>query len=164
MRGPGAAAEFKQMVLDYIDLARASALGWLRAVPTDDRVLLVRADALATPASAWETDRRTIARAILETQPGPTSLNLSQNLEFASQLQHGSGSLPGEIVYAGPGCISTREANNLTLPRIPAFRVLALDDNIENSGIRSLGQGPLPIPVRGTFSCGFATTAGRRGR
>jgi hypothetical protein len=122
-----------------MDLARASALGWLRAVPTTDRVLLVRADALATPATAWETDRRNIVRAILDTQPGATALNLSQSLQFASQLQKASGSLAGEIVYAGPGRISTREANNMTLPKIPAFRVLELDDNVENSGIRSLG-------------------------
>jgi hypothetical protein len=127
-----------------MDLARASALGWLRAVPSADRVLLVRADALATPATAWETDRRNIVRAILETQPGATSLNLSQSLQFASQLQKGSGSLTGEIVYAGPGRISTREANNMVLPpalsgKLPAFRVLELDDNIENSGLRSLG-------------------------
>ena len=122
-----------------MDLARASALGWLRAVPSADRVLLVRADALATPATAWELDRRNVARAILESQPGATALNLSQSLQFASQLQHGSGSLPGEIVYAGPGRISTREANNMSLPNIPAFRVLAVDDNIENSGLRSVG-------------------------
>src|SRR6185312_5459180 len=122
-----------------MDLARASALGWLRAVPAADRVLVVRADALATPATAWETDRRAIGRAILDTQPGPTALNLSQSLQFAGQLQQGSGSLAGEIVYAGPGRISTREANNMTLPKMPAFRVLELDDNVENSGIRSLG-------------------------
>ncbi len=122
-----------------MDVARASALGWLRAVPSADRVLLVRADALATPATPWELDRRNIARAILESQPGATALNLSQSLQFASQLQHGSGSLPGEIAYAGPGRISTREANNLSLPKIPAFRVLTVDDNIENSGLRSVG-------------------------
>src|SRR5580698_6609799 len=122
-----------------MDVARASALGWLRAVPTADRVLVVRADALATPATAWELDRRNVARAILESQPGATALNLSQSLQFASQLQKGSGSLPGEIVYDGPGRISTREANNLSIPRIPAFRVLAVDDNIENSGLRSVG-------------------------
>jgi len=122
-----------------MDAARASALGWLRAVPSADRVLLVRADALATPATAWELDRRNVARAILESQPGATALNLSQSLQFASQLQRGSGSLPGEIAYAGPGRISTREANNMSLPKIPAFRVLAVDDNIENSGLRSVG-------------------------
>src|SRR5215469_13277790 len=89
-----------------MDLARASALGWLRAVPAADRVLVVRADALATPATAWETDRRAVARAILESQPGATALNLSQSLQFASQLQRASGALPGEIVYDGPGRIS----------------------------------------------------------
>ncbi len=121
-----------------MDLARANALGWLRAVPTADRVLVVRADALATPATAWETDRRNVARAILESQPGATALNLSQSLQFASQLQRGSGSVAGEIVYVGPGRISTHEANSLSLPNMPAFRVLAIDDNIENSGLRSV--------------------------
>lgn len=122
-----------------MDMARASALGWLRAVPAGDRVLVIRADALATPVTAWELDRRNIARAILESQPGATALNLSQSLQFASQMQRGSGSLPGEIVYAGPGRISARESNNLSLPKIPAFRVLAVDDNIENAGLRSVG-------------------------
>ncbi len=122
-----------------MDLARASALGWLRAVPDGDRVLVVRADALATPATGWETDRRNIARAILESQPGATALNLSQSLQFASQLQRASGSLPGEIVYDGPGRIPAREASDVSVPKMPAFRVLAVDDNIENSGLRSLG-------------------------
>jgi hypothetical protein len=121
-----------------MDLARASALAWLRAVPDADRVLLVRADALATPATSWELDRRNIARAILESQPGATALNLSQSLQFARQLQRSSGSLPGEIVYDGPGRISTHESNNMSLPDLPAFRVLAVEDDIENSGLRSV--------------------------
>lgn len=128
----------RQQDASLMDLARANALAWLRAVPTGDRVLLVRADALATPATSWETDRRNTARAILESQPGATSLNLSQSLQFASQLQNRSGSLPGEIVYVGPGRISRYEANNLSLPKMPAFRVLAIDDNIENAGLRSV--------------------------
>src|ERR1700685_1136414 len=36
-----------------MDRARANALAWLRAVPTADRILLIRADALATPATPW---------------------------------------------------------------------------------------------------------------
>jgi hypothetical protein len=122
-----------------MDLARANALGWLRAVPATDRVLLVRADGLATPATSWETDHRKVARAILESQPGATALNLSQNLEFARDLQRQSGATSGEIVYTGPGRIAAREANNLTLPPLPAFRVLSVDDPIENAGIRSVG-------------------------
>ncbi|MEP6716605.1 MAG: VWA domain-containing protein [Terriglobia bacterium] len=122
-----------------MDSARANALGWLRAVPSTDRVLLVRADGLATPATAWETDHRKIVRAILESQPGSTALNLAQNLEFARELQQQSGAGMGEIVYSGPGRISSREANGMTAPAIAAFRVLTVDDALENSGIRSLG-------------------------
>jgi hypothetical protein len=122
-----------------MDVARADALGWLRAVPPTDRVLLVRADALATPATSWETDRRKLARAILESQPGATALNLSQNLEFARELQRQSGARSGEIVYVGPGRISAREAGNMSLPALPAFRVLAVDDAVENCGLRSVG-------------------------
>ena len=123
-----------------MDLARANALGWLRAVPSTDRVMLIRADALATPATAWELDRRKVARAILETVPGATALNLSQSLDFARRLQRGSGSLAGEVAYVGPGRISTREANNMVMPDLPAFRVINVDDTaIENSGLRSVG-------------------------
>ena len=35
----------------------------------------------------------------------------------------------------GPGRISAAEANNMTLPDMPAFRVLAVNDAIENSGL-----------------------------
>src|SRR5580700_3617537 len=94
-----------------MDLARANAISWLRAVPDSDRVLLIRADALATPATSWETDHVKVARAILETKPGATALDLGQSLEFARQLQKNSGSSGGEIVYDGPGRIGTAEAD-----------------------------------------------------
>ncbi len=126
--------------LTLMDSARANALGWLRAVPNGDRVMLIRADALATPATAWELDRKTVAKAILESAPGATALNLSQNLEFAHQMQLASGSMTGEIAYVGPGRISAREANNLTIPNLPSFRVINVDDkDVENSGLRSMG-------------------------
>jgi hypothetical protein len=123
-----------------MDLAKANALGWLRAVPTSDRVLLIRADALATPSTPWELDRRATGKAIMESQPGPTALNLSQSLEFARQLQKSSGSQAGEIAYIGPGRISAREANTMTMPDLPAFRVVNIDDSgVENVGFRSVG-------------------------
>src|ERR1039457_4980369 len=40
-----------------MDLARQSARQYLRALPGGDRVMLVRADSLATPATAFEPDR-----------------------------------------------------------------------------------------------------------
>ena len=108
-----------------MDLARANALGWLRAVPAADRVLLVRADALATPATAWELDRRNVARAILESQPGATALNLSQSLQFARQLQRGSGSLAGRNRLCRPGPhLGARSEQHVAAedPRVPRAR------------------------------------------
>jgi len=122
-----------------MDLARADAISWLRAVPSADRVMLIRADALATPATPWELDRRNTIRAVLESRPGATALNLSQSLTFASQMQKAAGSAPGEIVYVGPGRISSREASDTAIPRLPNLRVLSVNDGVENSGLRSVG-------------------------
>jgi len=122
-----------------MDVARRDSLAWVRAVPADDRILVVRADGLATPATGWETDRRNVARAILLSQPGATLLNISQSLDFARRLQKSSGGAAGEIAYAGPGRISAREANSLVLPEMPAFRALAVDDAVDNCGLRVVG-------------------------
>ncbi len=97
-----AAALPNQTANTLMDLARANAIGWLRAVPPSDRILLVRADGLATPATSWETDHRKIAKAILESQPGATALNLSQNLEFARDLQRQSAGTLGRNRLCGP--------------------------------------------------------------
>ena len=121
-----------------MDLARANAISWLRAVPDSDRVLLVRADALATPATAWETDHVKVARAILETRAGATEINLNQSLQFARELQKQSGSQGGEIVYDGPGRITAADADSGT-PNVPILRVLDVPDPSENVGIRSVG-------------------------
>jgi len=126
-----------------MDLARANAISWLRAVPDSDRVLLIRADALATPATSWETDHVKVARAILETRPGATALDLNQSLEFARQLQLKSGSAGGgnlgEIVYDGPGRIGASEAEAATPLSIPVLRYLQITDPSENVGLRSVG-------------------------
>jgi hypothetical protein len=132
-----------------MDLARANAIAWLRAVPSADRVMLIRADGLATPATAWERDHRNIIKAILESQPGATALNLSQSLVFAGEMQRAAGaareggpSTAGEVVYVGPGRLTAREADNLNLPRLNALRVIPVNDDVENIGLRSVGARP----------------------
>jgi hypothetical protein len=121
-----------------MDLARANAISWLRAVPDSDRVLLLRADALATPATVWETDHLKVARAILETHAGATQINLNQSLQFARELQKQSGSQGGEIAYDGPGRITTADADS-GIPKVPILRILDVPDPSENVGIRSVG-------------------------
>jgi len=124
---------------NLMDLARANAISWLRAVPDSDRVLLVRADALATPATAWESNHVKVARAILETRPGATAINLGQSLEFARQLQKQTGSVGGEIVYDGPGRIGAAEADAAVPANVPILRYLQVPDPSENVGLRSVG-------------------------
>jgi len=121
-----------------MDLARANAISWLRAVPDSDRVLLLRADGLATPATAWESDHVKVARAILETRPGATAINLRQSLDFARQLQKQTGSSGGEIVYDGPGRIRDAEAEGGPV-NVPILRYLQVADPSENVGFRSVG-------------------------
>lgn len=122
-----------------MDVARANAISWLRAVPESDRVLLVRADALATPATAWESDHLKVARAILETRSGETNINLGQSLEFARQMQKQTGSEGGEIVYDGPGRISAAESQAGIAVNVPVLRYLQVADPAENVGLRSVG-------------------------
>src|SRR5207302_400695 len=86
-----------------IDQARASAKAYVKAIPANDRVMLVRADALATPATPFESDRRKLDQAIDQTQPGAAVLNIGQALDFARQAQKLHAQHCGEIVFAGAG-------------------------------------------------------------
>lgn len=117
-----------------MDDARARALAYLKSVPSGDRVMLVRADALATPATAFEHNRPAVERAIRESRPGATALNLNQAFHFAQRVQALGSRRAGEIVFAGAGRV-TAEAGS-----VPGnLRVLQVRDDIENCGIRKIG-------------------------
>ena len=96
---PGARSSGRTLM----DMARDRARAYVRAVPPRDRVMLVRADALTTPATAFEPDRKKLAEAIAASQPGATALNLEQALAFARQIQAQSGRHAGEVVFVGTG-------------------------------------------------------------
>ena len=70
-----------------MDIARLRAVQYIRALPSTDRIMLVRADALATPATVFEPDRRKLEAAIVASVPGSTALNLDQALAFARRIQ-----------------------------------------------------------------------------
>ena len=121
-----------------MDLARQSARQYLRALPAGDRVMLVRADSLATPATAFEPDRRVIEAAILTSQPGSTALNLDQALAFARHVQSQTGRRAGEIAYIGPGRTAEHDPAAAAPPR--NLRLLLVPDAIENCGLRKIGM------------------------
>ncbi|MGH9648315.1 MAG: vWA domain-containing protein, partial [Bryobacteraceae bacterium] len=120
-----------------MDQAKANARAYLRSIPGRDRVMLVRADALATPATAFESSRGVLESAIQESQPGASSLNLAQALEFADRAQKLQSQRAGEIVFVGAGRVSEEEA---ALAAVPAnLRVVTTSSTQENVGLRKIG-------------------------
>jgi len=120
-----------------MDQAKASARAYLRSIPRRDRVMLVRADALATPATAFESGRGVLDSAIQQSQAGASALNLSQALEFAERAQKLQSQRAGEIVFIGAGRVSEEEAGLSALPA--NLRVISTNSTLENVGLRKIG-------------------------
>jgi hypothetical protein len=120
-----------------IDEARAAARAYVKALPSRDRVMLVRADALATPVTAFEADRQVLDAAIRQSQPGASALNLAQALEFAQRAQKLQAQHVGEIVFAGAGRVPEDEASLSAVPE--NLRVLEVNGAQENVGLRKIG-------------------------
>ncbi|MSV34728.1 MAG: VWA domain-containing protein [Bryobacterales bacterium] len=118
-----------------LDQAKSMALSYVNSLPPSDRVMLVRADALATPVTPFELDRKAVADAVRQSRPSTSALNLEQALEFAQQAQKLQSRKTGEIVFAGAARVSSRDAE-LTPP--PNLRLLAIPAAGENVGIRKL--------------------------
>ena len=122
-----------------MEQAKDRARRYLRALPARDRVMLVRADALATPATAFEPDHKKIEAAIQASEPGATALNLDQALAFARHAQSQEGGRTGEIAFIGSGRTIERDPGNAAAtPR--NLRVLLVSDAVENAGLRKIGM------------------------
>jgi hypothetical protein len=125
-----------------MDQAKASARAYLRSIPRRDRVMLVRADALATPATAFESSRSVLESAIQQSQPGASGLNLAQALEFADRAQKLQSQRAGEIVFVGAARVSEEEA---ALSAVPAnLRVVTTSSTLENVGLRKISMRRSP--------------------
>ncbi|HXB67437.1 MAG TPA: BatA and WFA domain-containing protein [Candidatus Acidoferrales bacterium] len=126
-----------------MDVGRERARQYLRALPARDRVMLVRADALATPATAFEPDHRKVEAAIQASEAGSTALNLDQALAFARHMQGQDGRRVGEIAFIGPGRTAPRDPGTAAAPP-KNLRVIGVPDNIENVGLRKIGMRRSP--------------------
>ena len=120
-----------------IDEAKTAARAYVRSLPSSDRVMVVRADALATPATGFEASRPDVERAIAQSVPGATALNLDQALQFARHVQQVSAARAGEIVYVGAGRIP--EHDPASSQSVPNLRVLPVSEPVENCGLRKIG-------------------------
>src|SRR5260370_37780535 len=122
-----------------MDEARARARAFLHSVPVGDRVMLVRADALATPATGFESNRQKVEEAIANSEPGATAINLEQALDFARQIQALSAKRAGETVLAGSGRGPESATAALTAMHVPNLRILTINETPENCGLRRIG-------------------------
>lgn len=121
-----------------LDEAKSAAKNYLHAIPSTDRVMVVRADALATPVTGLEQNRELLEKAIDQSRPGAASLNLDQALAFGADVQRLNAQRPGEIVFAGAGRVAE---NDGALQRTPerGVRFLPVSHVVENCGIRQIG-------------------------
>ncbi len=121
-----------------LDEAKAAAIAYVRSLPSSDRVMIVRADAMATPVTRFESDHAALEEAIRKTRAGATSLRLADAIQFARQAQRLEGRAPGPIVYAGAGRISSQDA--LTPPATDRLRLLPVSEPAGNCGLRKLSM------------------------
>ncbi len=121
-----------------LDEAKALASSYIHALPSSDRVMVVRADGLATPVTGFEINRGTLEAAIRQSRPGAAALNLEQALAFAGQVEKLHAQHSGEIVFVGAGRVNEQDAA-LTSPPPANLRVIAVKDALENCGLRKIG-------------------------
>lgn len=121
-----------------MDTARARANEWLARLPAADRVMLLRADGLATPATAFEVDRQNIRRAIAASQAGSTALDINGAMAAARQALTHRGS-SGEIVYIGAARI---RADQGMAPQVSNLRVITVPSPTENAGLKRISVKP----------------------
>ena len=120
-----------------IDQARARARSYVKALPRNDRVMVVRAGEVPMPATLFESDRTKIERAINATQPGASALNIEQAMDFAEQAERLRARRSGEIVFIGAGRVLGDGPASMRLPR--NLRIIPIAGSLENVGLRKVG-------------------------
>jgi len=127
-----------------MEQARRRALDYLRAVPGRDRVLLLRADALPTPVTAFTANRRELEQGIRGSQPGSTALDLSAALELAGSLQRAGPARSGEIAFVGSGRVMRSDLDRVESAGAGNLRAILLGAEPNDCGIRKLAARRSP--------------------
>jgi hypothetical protein len=134
-----------------MDEARLRAVAYLRAIPANEPVMLIRADGLPTPAMPFTTDRELLFQAIRESQAGFTATNLGGALELARSaldlatatgggrqglLERLSAGTVGEVAFVGTARVLRHDAAQIRTSGIPALRLIEIGEGMEDAGIR----------------------------
>jgi hypothetical protein len=98
--------------------------------------MVVRADGLPSPVTGMETDRAAIQRAIEETRPGASALDLNAAFAFAAQTRQLNRSTAGEIAFVGVPRVGV---NGVPSNPPSNLRVIAVDAPADNVGLTNIG-------------------------
>jgi hypothetical protein len=122
---------------NLLELAKDQARRYVASLPSQDRVMLIRADSLATPVTSLSEDRKPLLQAIAASTPSYTALNLASALELGNRAMTWSDARAGEVVFIGGQRVARWDDE---IASVPQLRVLPVDDaNTENVGIHRLG-------------------------
>ncbi len=111
--------------------AKRLALQWLRRLPAQDRVMVLKSDSLATPLTRFDSTAAEREAAVRQMAPSASALDLHPSFEVATQALRLHARRAGEIVYAGPARVS--DASDLAAPA--NFRFLATKPLPANLGL-----------------------------
>jgi len=151
------------------------ALAWLRSLPAQDRVLVVRADAAPTPLTQFTANREEAARAIRASQASSTALDLGPAFELARQSLRLHAARAGEIVYAGPRMAdagaevspppnlrlleASAPPDNAGFTRVSLRRALNEPEQVEAQvRVRNYGSAPRTVPFLAGFGGSVVAT------
>jgi hypothetical protein len=124
--------------LTLMQAAQQRAIEYIRAAPASDRIMLVRADQLATPATPFTRDRRELEAAIRASTAGSTALSLSSAIDLARSSQQLSSGQPGEIVIVGSGRAMKEDLERIAAVDTSNLRAILLGGEPNDCGIRKL--------------------------
>jgi hypothetical protein len=119
-----------------LDAVKRRARQYIAALPLHDRVMVIRADGLATPVVSFTDDRKLLSQAIEASAPSYSALSLGAALDSARRALRWSGGAKGEIVFVGTTRVVAAEDQATTVPNL---RFLNIEADSENAGIRQVG-------------------------
>jgi hypothetical protein len=128
------AAGEKSGAQTVLDREKNLALDYISRLPSRDRVMIVRAGGLASPAAPFVADRDQLRAAIAASHAGFSALDIGRALTYATFALHRASGVPAEVVYIGPARVAEQPVG-VAVPRLRVLRVPAAQDNV---GIRAI--------------------------
>lgn len=119
-----------------LDAAKQRARQYIALLPLHDRVMVMRADGLATPVVSFTDDHKLVLQAIQSSTPSFSALSLGPALDSARRALRWSGGSKGEVVFVGTTRVAEVEDQAAA---VPGLRFLPVEVNGENVGIRQVG-------------------------